>query len=222
MKLNEKQNSVWPKNMSGLTVSCYCCYSSCCCCFCIACQRSTLSLNCLCHLGSRPHFIHFAQAMPLCHLTLRCLSLCLCICLRLVCQTNQLPLYPSPLALSQATFIHFNQFVCLFGLFVSEPSLTPLSCQPHFQTTLSCLSLVACNFCACPLLWQQSNVFTSYLIKLPAQLKFQCFICRVKYLLAHFVLHARYKKKYVCKEFLTILWILLLVADKVDIALAYY
>jgi len=43
------------KNMAGLNVFYYCCY----CCR-VACQRSTLSLNCLCHLGSRPHFLHFA------------------------------------------------------------------------------------------------------------------------------------------------------------------
>lgn len=60
-----------------LNGSCAVCRYCCCCCCCcrVACQRSTLSLNCLCHLGSRPHFAHFAM-----RLRLRCcLRLCLCL-----------------------------------------------------------------------------------------------------------------------------------------------
>lgn len=85
MKLNAKHSSVWlppapspftdpsHNNMLGSMVLVLCC-----CCR-VACQRSTLSLNCLCHLGSRPHFAHFA--MRRCRrLRLRCcLLLCLCL-----------------------------------------------------------------------------------------------------------------------------------------------
>lgn len=148
MKLNAKHSSVWlpllpplflhsplTRLHARLNGSCAVCRYCCCCCCRVACQRSTLSLNCLCHLGSRPHFAHFA--MRRCRrLRLRCcLRLCLCLAacrpsklvassLSLPC-TLRCPAQPASLMLAGRAYPLTSLSVCLPCLFRSPPLLHP-------------------------------------------------------------------------------------------------
>lgn len=145
MKLNAKHSSVWlplPPSLSlhspltrlhaRLNGSCAVCRYCCCCCCRVACQRSTLSLKCLCRLGSRPHFAHFAM-----RLLLRCcLRLCLCLAAcrpsKLVASSPSLPCtlpcpaQPASLMLAGRAYPLTSLSVCLPCLFRSPPLLHPL------------------------------------------------------------------------------------------------